>query len=87
MDAQIELRLKACDDARDPEWEASIEQVTELSDRAKAYLNLHPPGLVRALWSHFEATRDKCGCATVSHEREGCAVRLIERILLEEQSQ
>jgi hypothetical protein len=49
----------------------------------KAYLHEHPPGLVRALWAHFDATRDRCGCTTPGHEREGCTVPLVERLLLD----
>jgi hypothetical protein len=44
----------------------------------------HPPGLVQAPWQHFDATPDRCGCATPAHERPGCWVGLIEKLLLDE---
>jgi hypothetical protein len=46
-------------------------------------LREHPPGLVKALWMHFEATRDRCGCSTAAHERPECSVALVQRLLLE----
>ena len=51
----------------------------------KAFLRDHPPGLVNALWAHFEATCERCGCKTPAHERPDCEVRLIERLLLEQE--
>ena len=79
IDRQIEL----CDRADDAEWEELVVLVRQLGKDQKAFLRAHPPGLVRALWLHFAATRDRCGCETAAHERAGCTVRLIERLLLE----
>jgi len=53
--------------------------------RQKAFLEDHPPGLVKALWQHFDATRGRCGCATPAHERPGCSAGLIEKLLLDEE--
>lgn len=86
MDTEIDRRTKACDAARNPEWDSVVMQAEKLGKSEKAYIRMHPPGLVGALWTHFAATRDKCGCETVGHEREDCAVRLIERILRDEEA-
>lgn len=85
MDAEITRRRRACDSARNPSWETIVSGAKNLGDAEIAYMRLHPPGLVGALWSHFEATRDKCECQQATHERPDCAVRLIERILVDDE--
>jgi hypothetical protein len=87
METQIKRRLQICERAQDAEWDEIVAMAENLSASQRAFLKEHPPGLVKALWSHFDATREKCGCSSPSHERSGCTVRLIERLLLDEQSQ
>jgi hypothetical protein len=87
MDAEVQRRKKLCEKADGAEWEETVLLARNLDAAQKAFLEEHPPGLVRALWSHFEATRDRCGCITAIHERPGCSVRLIERLLLDEETQ
>jgi hypothetical protein len=86
MDSEISRRKKVCELAEDPEWDDLVLLATNLNAAQKSFLKEHPPGLVKALWSHFDATRDRCGCATTAHERPECSVRLIERLLLDAQS-
>lgn len=83
MRTGIDRQIALCDRADDAEWEELVVLVRHLGKDQKAFLRAHPPGLVRALWLHFAVTRDRCGCETAAHERPGCAVRLIERLLLE----
>ena len=85
MDREIERRRTLCEAADNPEWEEVIARARSLSAAQKAFIKDHPPGLVRALWAHFERTRDRCGCATPAHEGQDCQVRLIEKLLLEEE--
>jgi hypothetical protein len=85
MDQEIARRRDLCKSADTAEWEGIVSLARNLPAPQRAYLKDHPPGLVGALWRHFEATRDRCGCATPSHERPGCAVRLIEKLLLDEE--
>ena len=85
MDLEIEHRRALCAAADNPEWEQVIARARNLSVAQKAFLKDHPPGLVRALWAHFERTRDHCGCTTPAHEGRDCQVRLIEKLLLEEE--
>jgi len=85
MDREIARRCAVCAAADNPEWEEVIARARSLSAAQKAFIKGHPPGLVRALWAHFEATRDHCGCATSSHEGKACQVRLIEKLLLEQE--
>jgi hypothetical protein len=85
MDKEIARRQKICEQAENAEWEDVILLIRNLASEQKAFLQAHPPGLVKALWSHFEATRGKCGCATPAHERPDCAAGLVERLLLDEQ--
>jgi hypothetical protein len=84
MDKEIHRRTKLCERADNPEWEA-VAVARNLDADQKAFLKAHPPGLVKALWQHFDATRDRCGCATPAHERPGCSVGLIEKLLLDEE--
>jgi hypothetical protein len=85
MDQEIERRRAVCAAADNAEWEEVIARARSLSAAQKAFIRDNPPGLVRALWAHFEATRDRCGCATPAHEGRGCQVRLIEKLLLEQE--
>ena len=83
MDTEIARRKKLCEQAEDPEWDETVLLARNLSAQQKAFLREHPPGLVKALWAHFDATRDRCGCDTATHERSGCTVPFIEKLLLE----
>ena len=83
MSSGIERRIELCARADDAEWEEVVVLARHLGRDQKAFMQAHPPGLVRALWLHFAATRDRCGCKTPAHERADCAVLLIERLLLE----
>jgi hypothetical protein len=85
MDQELERRRAVCAAADNPEWDGVVARARSLSAAQKEFLRDHPPGLVRALWAHFEATRDRCGCATPTHEGRGCQVRLIEKLLLEQE--
>ena len=86
MDKEIARRKEICERAENAEWEDTIVLLRDLSPEQQAFLKAHPPGLVEALWSHFEATRDKCGCKSAAHERPGCPVGLVERLLLDQES-
>lgn len=83
MNNGIERRIELCSRAEDAEWEESVVLARHLGREQKAFMQAHPPGLVRALWLHYAATRDRCGCQTAAHERAACTVPLIERLLLE----
>lgn len=85
MQNEIKRRRELCERADTAEWESVVSAARNLGAPQKAFLKDHPPGLVNALWRHFDATRDRCGCATPAHERPGCDVRLIEKLLLEEE--
>ncbi|RPI61696.1 MAG: hypothetical protein EHM50_05240 [Lysobacterales bacterium] len=85
MDKEIQRRTRLCERADNPEWEEAVAVARHLDADQKAFLKDHPPGLVKALWQHFDATRDRCGCATPAHERPGCSVGLIEKLLLDEE--
>ena len=86
MEKEIRRRVELCERAQNPDWEDIVVLAKNLDDAQKAYLRAHRPGLVKALWSHFDATRAACGCKSPTHERAGCTVRLIERLLLDEES-
>jgi hypothetical protein len=86
VDKEIRRRAELCERAQSPEWEEVIMLAKNLDSAEKAFLREHPPGLVKALWTHFETTREACGCKSPTHERSGCTVRLIERLLLDEES-
>ena len=86
MEQQIQGRIRECERADDAEWEEKVA-AERFDSGQKEFLRAHPPGLVKALWQHFVATRDRCGCRAASHERPECTVRLIERLLLEEEVQ
>jgi hypothetical protein len=86
MDRDIQRRIGLCERADDAEWEEAVVLARHLEAKQKAFLKDHPPGLVKALWLHFDATRDRCGCATPAHERPGCSVRLIEKLLLDQEA-
>jgi hypothetical protein len=86
MEKEIRRRAELCERAQNPEWEDVIVLAKNLDAPQKAFLREHPPGLVKALWSHFAATREACGCKSPTHERPDCTVRLIERLLLDEES-
>jgi hypothetical protein len=83
MDREIKHKIETCERADNAEWDEVIVQARNLRAEQKTFLREHPPGLVKALWTHFDATRDRCGCSTPAHERPGCAVRLLERLLLD----
>ena len=83
MDREVKRRIDLCSRADDAEWEERVLAVRNLGDDQKAFLREHPPGLVEALWKHFDATRDRCGCSLPSHERPECSVALVERLLLD----
>jgi len=83
MDREIQRRMKLCERADDAEWEEAIVLARNLGTDQKAFLKDHPPGLVQALWKHFDATRDRCGCATPAHEQPNCSVGLIQKLLLD----
>jgi hypothetical protein len=87
LDNEITRRRHLCDEAENAEWEDRISAAANLSAAEKLFLKEHPPGLVRALWDHFEATRDVCSCETPAHERPDCPTGLIERLLLDQESQ
>jgi hypothetical protein len=80
---ELTRRIELCSRASDAEWEEVVVLTRNLGKEQKAFMQAHPPGLVRALWQHFAATRDRCGCKTAAHERADCAVPLVERLLLE----
>ncbi|MBN1240657.1 MAG: hypothetical protein JXB36_19300 [Gammaproteobacteria bacterium] len=86
MDGEIARRRELCELAGNPDWEDVVLLADNLQPAEKDFIRAHPPGLVEALWKHFDATRDKCGCESLSHERPDCTVRLIERLLLREES-
>ena len=83
MDREIKRKIELCERADDAEWDDVVASAKHLAQAQKAYLREHPPGLVKALWAHFDATRDRCGCDTATHERSGCTVPFIEKLLLE----
>jgi hypothetical protein len=83
MSADVAGKIELCDRASDAEWREVVLLAQRLAEDQKAFLQAHPPGLVRALWAHFAATRDRCGCETAAHERVDCTVPLVERLLLE----
>lgn len=85
VDEQLIHKKKLAADAQSAEWRELVAVIDHLDDAQRAFLKEHPPGLVKALWEHFELTRDKCGCKTTSHERDACSVRLIERLLLDDE--
>lgn len=86
MEKEIRRRVQLCERAQNPDWEDVVALAEHLDASQRAFLKEHPPGLVKALWGHFDATRGQCGCTTASHERPDCTVRLVERLLLDEQS-
>lgn len=86
MDSELQRKIELCERARNAEWEEIVAGLEHLDASQHAYLRAHPPGLVHALWRHFDATRSACGCSSAAHERPACTVGLIERLLLDEQS-
>lgn len=86
MEKEIEQRAELCERAQNPEWEDIVTLAGGLDAAQKAFIEAHPPGLVKALWAHFDATRERCGCGSPSHERPDCTVGLIQRLLLDDQS-
>lgn len=86
MESEIRRKVQLCQRAADAEWEEVVAIAKDLDDVQKAFLKEHTPGLVAALWKHFDATRGQCGCRSPTHERPGCTVRLIERLLLDDQA-
>ena len=83
MDREIKRKIDACVRADNAEWDEVVLGTENLTKEQKTFLREHSPGLVKALWSHFDATRDRCGCATAAHERPECSVSLVERLLLD----
>ena len=86
MDRQIAKRKRLCDEARNAEWEERLLSPARLERKEIAFIKAHQPGLVAALWVHFERTRDKCGCKTTAHEQTDCPAGLIERLLRDEET-
>lgn len=86
METTIRQKIAVCERARNAEWNDIVATAHCLDDAQRAFLSEHPPGLVNALWDHFDATRERCGCASPTHERADCTVRFIERLLLDEES-
>jgi hypothetical protein len=86
MEKEIQRRVQLCERAQNPEWEGTVALAENLDASQRAFLKEHPPGLIKVLWRHFDATRGQCGCASSTHERPECTVRLVERLLLDEQS-
>ncbi len=84
MSTEIARKIELCDRATDAEWEEVVVLARHLGKEQKAFMQAHPPGLVRALWAHFAATCDRCGCKTSAHERAECTVPLVERLLLDD---
>lgn len=85
MDSDVQAKIELCERADGAEWEEIVARAARLDPAQRAFLKAHDPALVRALWVHFAATRDRCGCATNEHERPSCSVRLVERLLLDEE--
>jgi hypothetical protein len=83
MDREIKRKIDTCARADNAEWDEVVLGMRNLTKEQKTFLREHPPGLVKALWSHFDATRDRCGCTTAAHERPECSVTLVERLLLD----
>jgi hypothetical protein len=86
VEREIRRKVELCERAENAEWEEVIVLAKNLDAAQRDFLREHRPGLVKALWGHFDATRGQCGCTSAAHERAGCTVRLIERLLLDEQS-
>ncbi len=86
MEPEIKRRKGLCRAAQTPDWNSVIARVQGVDESGREFLTAHPPGLVKALWNHYEATREACGCATPSHEKADCTVRLIDRLLSDEQA-
>lgn len=86
MEKEIQRRLLMCERAQNAEWGDVIMLAEGLDAPQKAFLKEHPPGLIKALWRHFDATCGQCGCEEPTHERPDCTVRFIERLLLDDQS-
>ncbi len=82
MDREIAHKIELCERADNAEWDENVVAAHGFTPDEKAYLHEHPPGLVGALWAHFDATRERCGCRTASHERQDCTVPLVEKLLL-----
>lgn len=86
MGTEVERRMNLCRDAQDPDWNGVIALAGNLEHKEREFLVAHPPGLVKALWDHYRATQDGCGCASPSHEKASCTVMLVERLLADEQA-
>jgi hypothetical protein len=86
MDTAVRQKIEVCNRAQDAEWEEVVAAASGLDKPQRSFLHEHSPGLVKALWNHFDATRGQCECTSPPHERPDCTVRLIERLLLDEQS-
>lgn len=86
MEAEIKRRIGLCRDAQTPDWNSVIARVEKLAKNEQEYLIAHPPGLVKALWNHYEATQEACGCQSPNHEKVDCSVRLVDRLLADEEA-
>jgi len=86
MEPEVERRIRLCREAQTPDWNSVITRTRGLRETNRKFLIAHPPGLVKALWNHYELTREACGCATPSHENPNCTVRLVDRLLADEQA-
>jgi hypothetical protein len=84
MDSEIKRRMQECAQADVAEWEEVVVNASPLSREQRRFLQDHPPGLIKALWQHFDMTRDRCGCESPTHERPECAVPWIDRMLRDE---
>ena len=87
METVVRQKISVCEKALNAEWDDVVASAADrLDDAQRAFLSEHPPGLVMALWDHFDVTREECGCTSPTHERADCTVRFIERLLLDEES-
>jgi hypothetical protein len=86
MESEIRRKIDICSRAQNAEWAEAVAAANNLNASQRAFLHEHPPGMVKALWNHFDATRGRCGCASPTHERRECTVPLIERLLRDEQA-
>ncbi len=86
MESEVERRMNLCREAQHPDWNGVVAVARNLEHKEREFLVAHPPGLVKALWNHYQATRDDCGCELPSHEKTSCTVMLVERLLADEQA-
>lgn len=61
MDAEIRHKIGISNQTQDAEWEEIVAAIPGLNQAMRRFLHEHPPGLVKALWNHFDATRISAG--------------------------